>query len=66
MPLLLFKNQSEAEGLKFNRHYWAAESLPEIADTSAQQKIADHAHVWYGAHTVVVTAQAYAGVLKEF
>ena len=65
VPLLLFENHSEPDGLEINQHYWAAEAPPEITDVTAQQQIANQAHRWYRSHAVAETAQTYFNMLKE-
>jgi len=65
LPLLFFKNCSEADGLETNRHFWVAEALPKETGPRDQQEVANEARRWYGTHTIAVTAKAYAKVLKD-
>jgi hypothetical protein len=65
LPLLLFDNHSEADGLQINRHFWAAAALPDETSTRAQQEVATQARRWYDAHGAAAAAQAYAEALTD-
>ncbi len=50
LPLLLFENHSEADGLEINRHFSAAAVLPDETGAIAQQEVAAQARRWYDSH----------------
>ena len=66
LPLLLFENHSEADGLEINRHFWAAAALPEETGAIAQQEVAAQARRWYDLHGAAAATQAYAAALTDF
>ena len=59
-PVLLARNESQADGLEAGQHFLVAQFLGQEVRVAEQQRIADAALAWYSSHTLARMSDAIA------